>query len=132
MGQPREIAGYEAEWMVIARHLEQHGNMTLQVNDKVAAARLRFRFYGFRRAMARHDPTNPWVAVMMETQAQVTPEGNVHLERSPYSALLRGLLEHSTVTLAPKVEVPTEEVKEAGTAHQDATILALLSGKKPE
>lgn len=132
MGQPTTIQGYEPEWAIIANHLAQHGSMTLDLKDRRAAAKLRFRFYGFRKAMVKHDPANPWIAVLMETQATITPEGDVHLERSPYAAVLRGLLEHSHILppAAPQEQAsPLNDVVVVHGGEHDRTILDVLTKK---
>lgn len=126
MGQPTTVAGYEPEWALIAQHLVDQGNLTLPVGDKRKASTLRFRFYGFRKALATHDAKNPWLAALMETQATITPKGDVHFERSPFGALLRGIMEHSKVeTPAPAA---TDEDHPIGEQHE-TTLLNFLTHK---
>lgn len=119
-----DLTTYEAEWLVLAEKLKLDGNAELKTENKRLASRYRFRFYGFRRALQRHDPTNPFLGVLMETQATITSEGNLHFERSPFAPLLRGLLENSVIQ-APQGNVAIAE-SDAGSA-QDRTILDILS-----
>lgn len=105
MSTPKNVLAYEAEWGQIAQILTEKGNFTLPCKDKKKASHYRLRFYGFRRALATHDAANPWVAPLMETQATITAEGDLHFERAPLGALLRGLLEHTHVSV-PGSEAP--------------------------
>lgn len=127
MPLPQTIAGYEAEWSILAHNLTQQNTWTLELKSPKLAKTLRFRFYGFRRALMKHDPSNPWIAALMETQATITPEGNLHFERNPYAAVLRGLLEHSIVQQQPGVE--TKKDNSVGMSNSDQTILDMLSKK---
>ena len=105
MSTPKNVQAYEQEWGQIAQILCDKGNFTLPCRDRRKAQHYRLRFYGFRNALATHDATNPWVAALQETQATITPEGDLHFERAPLGQLLRGMLEHTIVT----TPVPTAE-----------------------
>ena len=138
MSAPKSVLAYEAEWGQIAQLLATRGNFTLPCGDKKKAAFYRLRYYGFRRALTTHDAANPWVAVLQETQATITPEGDLHFERAPLAALLRGMLEHSTLppgTMTPASNVGASNVgpNDAETpigAAQETTLLGILSAKK--
>lgn len=133
MGNPTSIMGYEPEWILLAQKLQQDGNATLPLADTKMSGKLRRRFYGFRTAMMRHDAANPLIAVLMETQATITPEGHLHFERAPFAQLIRGMLENSVVK-APAAVPPAEGQVPAAEAHpekHDETILSVLSKDIP-
>jgi hypothetical protein len=129
---PTSIRGYDPMWMTLAFRLNEVDNLTLPIGNVKQAKSMRLRFYGFRRAMMNHDATNPMIANMMQTQVTITEEGNLHFERNPFGEVLRGLLEHSIVKEAPKVEEPAPDstlVEGQGQLHEQ-TILNILTHKK--
>lgn len=138
MPLPSTIAEYEAEWALVAEALTRQNTLTLPCGDAKQAQKLRFRFYGFRRALKKHDATNPWIAALMETQATITPEGHLHFERSPFAATLRGLMEHSVIKggqMPGTFQGGAEQAKVAQsvdpitTEASDQTILEFLTKK---
>jgi hypothetical protein len=117
-----DLTTYEAEWLVLAEKLKRDGNATLDCGSKRVAERYRFRFYGFRRALKRHDPTNPYLGILMESQATINDKGELHFERSPFAPLLRGLLENSVI----EPVLQTTDSTEVG-SHQEQTLMSILN-----
>lgn len=120
------LSSYEPEWLILAEKLKRDGNATLNCGSKSAASRYRFRFYGFRKALSRHDAANPYLGVLMETQAFIYDNGDLHFERSPFAPLLRGLLEHSIIAGEPATVAASGD---AESAH-DRSILEIFANKE--
>jgi hypothetical protein len=124
MPLPQTVGQYEVEWIMVAQALQERGEMLLPLGDAKLAFRLRQRFYGFRKAFAKHDAANPYISVLMETAATVDANGDLRLQRSPLSTLLRGILEKTKVT----VSMPATEEEPAMPKHEQA-ILEYLAGQ---
>jgi hypothetical protein len=108
MSMPKNIKAYANEWGEIAMQLTTSGFATIPCGTVNKARYERLRFYGFRNALALHDPQNPWLNALMETQALINNAGELMLQRSPESAMLRAALNAMPVAPAPS-EQPVEQ-----------------------
>jgi hypothetical protein len=141
MPQPTNINSYANEWMLLANQLEINPCVILPINNKKEAVRARFRFYGFRRTLAKHDATNPWAAILLNVEVTITDNGDLKFERNPFGARLRDLLERAIVkegpitTMSPPTPtsinngnvIPNDETPSM--PEHDQTILNILAHK---
>ena len=93
---PKDLSGYEPEWIVLAQELAENGKATWSVKNTQLAKTLRFRFYGFRKVFKKFDPENPWSSALMETQVTVDSNGDLHFNRNPYSELMKSFMNAKT------------------------------------
>lgn len=103
MPLPQSVRQYEAEWMGVAQTLVEKNFIEIPTGDRTLAFRLRQRFYGFRKALEKHDAANPFLGALMETMVTVKDDGTLVLQRAPFATLLRGFLEHT------KLEAPAAD-----------------------
>lgn len=128
MSVPKRIKSYDAEWMTIAMTLAERGEVVVPTGDAKRAKALRLMFYGFRDALANHDAANPWLGAVMETQATITAEGHLRLQRNVLSTLLRGVLEHTRIT-PPDPSQETQRPQEPSMPASEQALLDYLSKK---
>lgn len=137
MSQPTRLASYESSWMDLADKLHRHGSATLNVTDRKLATTLRHRFYGFRNALAKADPENPYVITLMESRVTIR-SGELIFERDPFGQMLRDAIAKSfpneTPPAPPQVQQlsPHEAQPEAPlveSSNMDDVLLKLGFGR---
>jgi hypothetical protein len=128
MSMPKNIKAYANEWGEVAMQLTTTGLVTMSWGSVNKARYERLRFYGFRNALALHDPQNPWLNALMETQAVVTNAGDLVLRRSPESDVLRAALNAAPIA-PPPIEQPVEPQKPWKSQQESLFEQYLATGK---
>ena len=126
MSLPTDIRSYEPEWMQLAYKLKESGEFLLPCHNPKLANYYRFRFYGFRKALAKHDAANPLISVLMETQAVVRPDGDLFFQRNHLATLLHGLLEHTQVVTPTAFQGSNMQDRAVGKTAMETTLLEVL------
>lgn len=132
MSLSKDIRKYDADWSELAERIASGEHIVLPIPSRAAGKDIAFNFYGFREALALHDPDNPWVPAVLACRVSFldNPPRIVFGKGNAVNTLLAGLRAtkrpESTQNTAPPqpVELPRQT--------QDDALRALGFGVKEE